>query len=280
MYPIVFFDALRLKIRDEGTVRNKAVYLALGIRADGRKEVLGLWIEQTEGAKFWLKVFNELKNRGLDDILVTVVDGLRGFPEAIEAVYLNAQVQTCIVHLIRNSLNLASWKDRKGLAAALKPIYQAATADAAAAALESFAASDWGCKFPTVAQMWRRQWEQVIPFLAYPLEVRKIIYTTDEVDKRAVCFRLFMASVLVATERVPHLPAVALASSARTGVGKPARLARRLHAPDPGRTSDCRRRQTPCGYRDAQEACLPAVPVHGSFAQSALGDLRRRIRYA
>lgn len=126
MYAIVYFDALRLKIRDEGTVWNKAVYLALGIRADGRKEVLGLWIEQTEGAKFWLKVFNELKNRGLADILIAVVDGLRGFPEAIEAVYPEAQIQTCIVHLIRNSLNLASWKDRKALAAALKPIYQAA----------------------------------------------------------------------------------------------------------------------------------------------------------
>jgi hypothetical protein len=117
MYPIVYFDALRLKIRDEGTVKNKAVYLALGVRADGKKEVLGLWIEQTEGAKFWLKVFNELKNRGLDDVLIAVVDGLRGFPEAIEAVYPQAQIQTCIVHLIRNSLNLASWKDRKLLAA-------------------------------------------------------------------------------------------------------------------------------------------------------------------
>jgi transposase-like protein len=125
MYPIVYFDALRLKIRDEGTVKNKAVYLALDVRADGKKEVLGLWIEQTEGAKFWLKVFNELKNRGLDDVLIAVVDGLRGFPEAIEAVYPQAQIQTCIVHLIRNSLNLASWKDRKLLAAALKPVYQA-----------------------------------------------------------------------------------------------------------------------------------------------------------
>ncbi len=126
MYPIVYFDALWLKIRDEGTVKNKAVYLALGIRADGRKEVLGLWIEQTEGAKFWLKVFNELKNRGLHDVLIAVVDGLRGFPEAIEEVYPAAQIQPCIVHLIRNSLNLASWKDRKPLAAAIKPIYQAA----------------------------------------------------------------------------------------------------------------------------------------------------------
>lgn len=181
MYPIVYFDALRLKIRDEGTVKNKAVYLALGIRADGRKEVLGLWIEQTEGAKFWLKVFNELRNRGLNDILIAVVDGLRGFPEAIEAVYPQAQIQTCIVHLIRNSLNLASWKDRKALAAALKPVYQAANADAAARALDDFAQSEWGLKFPTVAAMWQRQWEQVIPFFAYPPEVRKIIYAPKEV---------------------------------------------------------------------------------------------------
>jgi len=182
MYPIVYFDALRLKIRDEGTVKNKAVYLALGIRADGRKEVLGLWIEQTEGAKFWLKVFNELKNRGLQDILIAVVDGLRGFPEAIEAVYPQAQIQTCIVHLIRNSLSLTSWKDRKPLAAALKPIYQAASAEAAASALASFTESDWGKKFPTVPAMWQRQWEQVIPFFAYPPEVRKIIYTTNAIE--------------------------------------------------------------------------------------------------
>jgi putative transposase len=182
MYPIVYFDALRLKIRDEGTVKNKAVYLALGVRADGCKEVLGLWIEQTEGAKFWLKVFNELKNRGLDDVLIAVVDGLRGFPEAIEAVYPQAQIQTCIVHLIRNSTTLASWQDRKGLAAALKPVYHAATAEAAEAELEAFAAGPWGKKFPTVAAMWRRQWQQVIPFFAYPPEVRTIIYTTNAIE--------------------------------------------------------------------------------------------------
>jgi putative transposase len=182
MYPIVYFDALRLKIRDEGTVKNKAVYLALGIKADGKKEVLGLWIEQTEGAKFWLKVLNELKNRGLDDVLIAVVDGLRGFPEAIEAVYPQAQIPTCIVHLIRNSLSLASWKDRKSLAAALKPVYQAVTADAAAAALQEFAQGEWGQKFPTVTAMWQRQWEQVIPFFAYPPAVRKIIYTTNAIE--------------------------------------------------------------------------------------------------
>jgi putative transposase len=180
--PIVYFDALRLKIRDEGTVKNKAVYLALGVRADGRKEVLGLWIEQTEGAKFWLKVFNELRNRGLNDILIAIVDGLRGVPEAIEAVYPQAQIQTYIVHLIRNSTTLASWKDRKELAAALKPVYQAANADAAAAALDAFEIGPWGVRFPTVTAMWRRQWEQVIPFFAYPPEVRTIIYTTNAIE--------------------------------------------------------------------------------------------------
>ncbi len=182
MYPIVYFDALRLKIRDEGSVKNKAVYLALGIRVDGRKEVLGLWIEQTEGAKFWLKVFNELRNRGLADILIAVVDGLHGFPEAIETVYPNTQIQTCIVHLLRNSLAFANWKERKDLAAALKPVYQAAHSDAAQAALDDFDKGQWGRKFPTIASLWRRQWEQVIPFFAYPPEVRKIIYTTNAIE--------------------------------------------------------------------------------------------------
>jgi len=181
VYPIVYLDCIHVKVR-EGAVRVKAVYLAIGITMNGEKEVLGLWLAQTEGAKFWLKVFNELKNRGLDDILIAVVDGLRGFPEAIEAVYPQAQIQTCIVHLIRNSTTLAAWKDRKELAAALKPVYQAANADLAAAALEEFAAGPWGKKFPTVAAMWRRQWQQVIPFFAYPPEVRTIIYTTNAIE--------------------------------------------------------------------------------------------------
>ena len=182
MYPIVYFDALRLKIRDEGTVKNKAVYLALGIDATGRKDVLGLWIEQTEGAKFWLKVFNDLKQRGVADILIAVVDGLRGFPEAIEAVFPQAQIQTCIVHLIRTSLNYVGWKDRKALAAELKAIYQAASADAAEVALTEFEQGAWGRKFPPIALAWRRQWTQVIPFFAYPAEVRKIIYTTNAIE--------------------------------------------------------------------------------------------------
>lgn len=182
MYPIVYFDALRLKIRDEGTVKNKAVYLALGIDATGRKDVLGLWIEQTEGAKFWMKVFTDLKQRGVADILIAVVDGLRGFPEAIEAVFPKTQIQTCIVHLIRNSLNYVAWKDRKALAEALKSIYQATNAEAAEAALTAFEQGPWGRKCPPIAQAWRRQWPQVIPFFAYPAEVRRIIYTTNAIE--------------------------------------------------------------------------------------------------
>jgi len=179
---LVFFEALRVKVRDEGTVRNKAVYLALGVRADGRKEILGLWIEQTEGAKFWLRVMNELKNRGVEDVLIAVVDGLKGFPDAITAVFPQAQVQTCIVHLIRNSLDFVSYKDRKAVAAALKEIYRAKNADAGAAVLEAFAAGEWGLKYPAIAMSWRRHWPAVIPFFAFPGDVRRIIYTTNIIE--------------------------------------------------------------------------------------------------
>jgi len=182
MYPLVFFDALRVKIRDEGTVRNKAVYLALGVQPEGTKEVLGIWIEQTEGAKFWLRVMTELKNRGVGDILIAVVDGLKGFPEAISSVFPQTQIQTCIVHMIRNSLGYVGWKDRKAVAAELKTIYRATTEAEAAAALEAFAAGSWGLKYPPIAQIWRRHWQEVIPFFAYPLEVRKIIYTTNAIE--------------------------------------------------------------------------------------------------
>ena len=182
LYALVFFDALRVKIRDEGTVRNKAVYLALGVRPDGTKEILGLWIEQTEGAKFWLRVMNELRNRGVADMLIAIVDGLKGFPEAITAVFPEAQIQTCIVHLIRHSLAFASWKERRDIAAALKPIYRAANAELASRELEAFAAGPWGARYPAIAPAWRRQWEQVVPFFTYPLEVRKIIYTTNAIE--------------------------------------------------------------------------------------------------
>ena len=168
VYPLVFFDALRVKIRDEGLVRNKAVYIALGVRADGGKEVLGLWLEQNEGAKFWLRVMNELKNRGVDDILLAVVDGLKGFPEAITAVFPEAVVQTCIVHLLRQSLAFVSYKDRKVVAAALKEIYRAVDAAAGEAALAAFEAGSWGQKYPAIGQSWRRAWSEVVPFYAFP----------------------------------------------------------------------------------------------------------------
>ena len=182
MYPVVFFDALRVKIRDEGTVKNKAVYLALGIQRDGTKDVLGLWIQQTEGAKFWLAVMNELRHRGVEDILIAVIDGLKGFPEAITAVFPHTQIQTCIVHLIRNSLSFCNWKDRRAVARELKEIYNAQSAELAAKKLEDFATGQWGKKLPAIVQSWRRVWEQVIPFFAYPVEIRKIIYTTNAIE--------------------------------------------------------------------------------------------------
>lgn len=182
MYPVVFFDALRVKIRDDGVVSNKAVYLALGIQADGQRDVLGLWIEQTEGAKFWLKVFNELKTRGCQDILIAVVDGLKGLTEAISTAYPRTTVQTCIVHLIRNSLEYASYKDRKALAAALRPIYAAASEEAARQALQDFADGPWGEKYPTIVQSWQRAWEHVIPFFVFPPEIRRVVYTTNAIE--------------------------------------------------------------------------------------------------
>ncbi len=182
VYPLVFFDAIRVKIRDEGMVRNKAIHIALGVRADGHKEVLGLWLEQNEGAKFWLRVMNELKNRGVEDILLAVVDGLKGFPDAITAVFPEAIVQTCIVHLLRNSMDFVSWKHRKPLAAALKGIYRAVDAKAAEEALTAFEASEWGRRYPAIGQSWRRAWAEVIPFFAFPDEVRRIVYTTNAIE--------------------------------------------------------------------------------------------------
>ncbi len=181
-YAIVFFDAIRVKIRDEGFVRNKAVYIALAVLPDGTREILGLWIEQTEGAKFWLRVMNELKNRGIQDILVAVVDGLKGFPEAINATFPETVVQTCIVHLLRHSMNFASWKDRKHVARALKAVYRAGDAEAGLAALAEFEAGPWGEKYPAIAQSWRRNWDHVIPFLAFPEAVRRMIYTTNVIE--------------------------------------------------------------------------------------------------
>ena len=183
VYPVVIFDALRVKIRDKDSrmVKNKAVYLALGITGDGQREVLGLWIAENEGAKFWLSVMNELRNRGVQDILIAVVDGLKGFPEAITAAFPETTVQTCIVHLVRHSLNFCSWKDRKAVAAKLREVYGAETAEAARDALEAFDDA-WGRQYPSIAQAWRRAWEEVIPFFAFSPEIRRVIYTTNAVE--------------------------------------------------------------------------------------------------
>jgi putative transposase len=182
MYPVVFFDARRVKIRDEATVRSKAVYLALAVLPDGSRDILGIWIEQTEGAKFWMKVFTDLKTRGCQDILIAVTDGLKGMSEALAAVFPATTLQTCIVHLLRHSLDFANWKERRPLAMALRPLYTAASADAAAAALDAFERGPWGTKFPTVVASWRRAWTHVIPFFAFPPAVRRVIYTTNVLE--------------------------------------------------------------------------------------------------
>ena len=182
MYPVVIFDALRVKIRDEGVVKNKAVYLALGVDRDGQKDVLGLWIEQTEGASFWLRIMTELKSRGVDDILIALVDGLVGFPEAITTVFPQAQVHHCVVHLVRQSLAYASWKERKPLASALRTMYRAPTEPAAVAALDAFAAGPWGQKYPVIVALWRRHWPHVAPVYAFPPEIRRLLYTTNAIE--------------------------------------------------------------------------------------------------
>jgi putative transposase len=180
LYPIVYLDALMVKMRQDGKVDNRAVYTAIGINVEGQKSVLGLWVSGNEGAKYWMSVLQNLKNRGMKDAFIICTDGLKGFPEAIEAIFPSTLVQTCIVHLIRASLSFTSWKERKGLAADLKPIYRAATAEMAALALAEFRA-----KYPkhqVVADVWERNWQRVIPFFEFPEEIRKIIYTTNAVE--------------------------------------------------------------------------------------------------
>lgn len=181
VYAIVYLDALVCKIRDEGHVRNKSVYLAIGVNLEGRKEVLGLWIQQSEGAKFWLSILSELKNRGVNDILIACVDGLKGFSEAIESVFAQTTVQLCIVHMVRNSMRFVSWKDRKALARDLKQIYRAGNERQALQQLESFE-QKWGSKYASVGKLWRRHWEKVTPFLSYPPEIRRVIYTTNAIE--------------------------------------------------------------------------------------------------
>jgi putative transposase len=188
LYPILFLDALMVKMRHEGKVENRAVYVAIGIDLDGRKDVLGLWTSLNEGAKFWLQVLTELRNRGVKDIFIACVDGLKGFPQAIETVFPQAQVQVCIVHLVRASLNYVNWKDRKLVARDLKMIYRAATVEEAERELADFA-DRWNGKYPTIGALWQRNWERVIPFFAFPAEIRKIIYTTNAVESLNMSLR-------------------------------------------------------------------------------------------
>jgi putative transposase len=181
LYPILYLDCLHLKIRSDGTIKTKAVYVAIGVNLEGQKDVLGLWIAENEGAKFWLSVLTELKNRGLQDVFIACVDGLKGFPEAIETVFPRAQVQLCIVHLVRYSLNFVSWKEKKAVSSDLKTIYKAPTEQAAEQALEAFA-TEWDAKYPSISQSWRRNWSRVIPCFSYPAAIRKAVYTTNAIE--------------------------------------------------------------------------------------------------
>lgn len=188
VYPIVYMDAIQFKVRDSGHVKSKAIYLAIGVTLEGYKEVLGLWIAQTEGAKFWLQVVTELKNRGVTDIFIACVDGLKGFPEAIESVFPQTEVQLCIVHLVRHSLNFVGWKERKEVARDLKTIYAAATDVEAEQRLAEFSLK-WDAKFPMIAKSWRANWTRVIPFFAHPPEIRKVIYTTNAIESLNMSLR-------------------------------------------------------------------------------------------
>lgn len=188
LYPVLFLDALMVKMRHEGRVENRAVYVAIGIDLQGQKDVLGLWTSANEGAKFWLQVLTDLRNRGVKDVFIACVDGLKGFPQAIETVFPQAQVQLCIVHLTRASLNYVNWKERKAVAADLKAIYRADTAAQAEQELQNLS-EKWGSKYPTIEPIWRRNWERVTPFFAFPAEIRRIIYTTNAVESLNMSLR-------------------------------------------------------------------------------------------
>ena len=188
VYPIMYLDAIQFKVRDNGQVKNKAIYLAIGVTVEGYKEVLGLWIAQTEGAKFWLQVVTELKNRGVADIFIACVDGLKGFPEAIESVFPQTEVQLCIVHLVRHSLNFVGWKQHKEVAADLKLIYRAATEAEAEQRLTEFSLK-WDAKFPMIAKSWRSNWTRVMPLFAHPPAIRKVIYTTNAIESLNMSLR-------------------------------------------------------------------------------------------
>ena len=188
LYPIIYLDGLVVKIKDQGHIMNKTVYLAIGVNISGEKDLLGLWIGDAEGAKFWLRVLTDLKNRGMEDVLIACVDGLKGFPEAIEAVYPKTEVQLCIVHMVRNSLRYVPWKDKKALAADLRGIYRASTSEQAEQALGEFE-QKWGSKYPTIGKSWRENWQRVIPFFAFPEDIRKAIYTTNAIESLNMSLR-------------------------------------------------------------------------------------------
>jgi putative transposase len=188
VYPILYLDALVIKVREDKRIINKSFYLALGVNMDGQKELLGIWVSQNEGAKFWLSVLTELKNRGLENIIVACIDGLTGFPDAIETVYPQAQVQLCIVHMVRNSLRFVGWKERKAIAADLKSIYTAKTIEAAELALTSFS-DKWDKQFPSISKMWFNHWERITPFFEYPSDIRRVIYTTNAIESANMSLR-------------------------------------------------------------------------------------------
>lgn len=188
IYPIVYFDALRIKTRDEGRIINKAVYIALGVNMEGKKEVLGIWIEKTEGAKFWLQVMTELKNRGIQDIFIACIDGLKGFPESIETIFPKCEVQLCIVHMVRNSLSYVSWQERKKVAADLRKIYTASTADEGLLHLDKFK-NKWDDKYPVIAKSWKNNWDHLSIFFGYPPEIKKVIYTTNAIESLNMSLR-------------------------------------------------------------------------------------------
>lgn len=188
VYPIVYLDCLTAKVRDEGRIARKSVYLAIGINLEGHKEALGMWIEQTEGAKFWLRVINELKNRGVEDIFIACVDGLKGFPEAINAVFPKTDIQLCIVHMVRNSLRFVPWKNKKEVVADLKRVYGAVNAEEASRALDDFSGK-WDARYPLISKSWRNNWDNIIPFFAYPNYIRKAFYTTNAIESLNMTLR-------------------------------------------------------------------------------------------
>lgn len=200
VYVAVAFDALRIKIRDEGVVQNKAAYFALGVQPDGTKEVLGFWIAQTEGASFWHRVFSELQGRGVNDILIALIDGLTGLPDALHTVFPATVIHQCVVHLVRQSLHYVSWKDHKAVAKGLRAIYQAPNEAAARAALAHVASSPFGERYPTIVPLWERHWERVAPALAYPLEIRRVLYTTNAIES----LHMQLRKVLKTRGHFPH----------------------------------------------------------------------------